>query len=261
MNLIWKVIGMLVITASLLTAYSFADYEIKFGDVTLKKTPIKEFIYGIPEYPYAKPISRLDTVTNIKEEVQQAKDTSSQRILLIGDSMLEGLMLRLKDYAAQNNHSLKTVIWYSSSTLWYGQCDTLKHFINDYKPSYVMLVLGANEMFVEDIIKKRTRHVKRILRQIDTLNYIWIGPPNWRDDTGINEMILKNVGEMHYFPSKNLNYKRTSDGAHPTHSSAAMWMDSIASWIETKSYKPINMQVPTARTKKSANVTILQPLR
>ncbi len=258
MNLIWKVIGMLVITASLLTAYSFTSYEISIGDIKLKKTPIREFILGIPENPYAKALSGRDTVS--KEEVQQPTDTTSQRVLLIGDSMLEGLKDRLEDYTAYNNHSLKTVIWYSSSTEWYGSSDTLKYFIDEYKPTYVMLVLGANELFVPNIIRKRTPNVKHILDQIDTLNYVWVGPPNWKDDTGINKMILKNVGSMHYFPSKNLNYKRTSDGAHPTRASAAIWMDSIAVWIEKKSYQPIKMDKPLEKSKKSANVTILQPL-
>lgn len=259
MNLIWKVIGMLVITTSLLTVYSFIDYEISFGEVKIKKTPIKEFIIGIPDEPYAKALRGRDTILN--EEVQQPKDTTSQRILLIGDSMLEGLMQRMKDYTAHNGHNLKTVIWYSSSTLWYGSYDTLKHFINEYQPTYVMLVLGANELFVDNIIKKRTKNVRYILKQIDTLDYVWIGPPNWKDDTGINEMILKNVGKLRYFPSKNLNYRRTGDGAHPTKASAAMWMDSVAVWIENKSYQPIIMEKPLKKNNKSANVTILQPIR
>ncbi len=249
---------MLLITASLLTAYSFTDYELFIGEVKIKKTPIKQFILGIPEDTYAIALGGRDTIS--KEEMQQPKDTASQRILLIGDSMLEGLKDRLEDYTEYNNHFLKTVIWYSSSTQWYGSSDTLKYFINKYQPTYVMLVLGANELFVPNIIRKRTKNVRYILEQIDTLNYVWVGPPNWKDDTGINKMILKNVGSMHYFPSKNLNYKRTSDGAHPTRASAAMWMDSIAVWIEKKSYQPIKMEKPLVKSKKSANVTILQPL-
>ena len=260
MNLIWKVIGMLLITISLLTAYSFSDFEIEIGSIKLKKTPIKEFILGIPENRYAKPlVSSMDTI--IGKEEQQPTDTTSQRILLIGDSMLEGLMLRLKDYAEQNNHELKTVIWYSATTNYFGNSDTLSYFIKQFKPTYIMLVLGANELFVSDIIAKRTRYVKKILNQIDSINYVWVGPPNWKDDTGINDMILRYTGALHYFPSKNLNYKRTKDGAHPTHSSSAIWMDSIASWIVNKSYKPIKMEKPVTRSKKSANVTILQPLR
>ncbi len=258
MQSLWKFIILLIITALALTIYSLADYDIKFAGTTLKKTKIKDFLYGSNEKLYAMEIRGRDTTTQI--EVQQQPDTSSQRILLIGDSMLEGIMRRLKDYTAHNKHHLKTVIWYSSSTLWYGSSDTLKYYINQYRPTYVMLVLGANELFINDIKRKRTKYVKHILKQIDTLNYVWVGPPNWKDDTGINDMILDNVGELHYFPSKNLNYKRTRDGAHPTHASAAQWTDSIAAWIKTKSYKPIKMEKPKVRSKKSANVTILQPL-
>jgi len=259
MSLIWKVIGMLIITTSLLTVYSFSDYEAKIGDTIIKKAKIKEFILGIPENPYGKALTQRDTLNKVQK--QEPMDTTSQKILLIGDSMLEGLMLRLKDYTAYNNHDLKTVIWYSSTTDYFGNSDTLKYFINQYKPTYIMLVVGANELFVSDIIRKRNRYVKHMLKQIDTINYVWIGPPNWKEDTGINEMILNNVGSMHYFPSKNLNYQRTKDGAHPTHSSASVWMDSIAVWVMTKSLKPILLKKPLEKSKKSPNAIILQPLR
>lgn len=257
MKALWKFIVLLIISALLLTAYSFTDYNIGFAGINLKKTDIKKFLLAIPDQAYGIEIRGRDTT--VHEIVQQEPDTSSQRILLIGDSMLEGIMRRMKDYTAYNHHYLKTVIWYSSQTLWYGTSDTLRYYINKYKPTYVMLVLGANELFVSNIKKKRRRYVKRILAQIDTLNYIWVGPPNWKDDTGINDLILENAGELHYFPSKNLNYRRTRDGAHPTHSSAAEWTDSIAVWIEKNSFRPIRMKKPDVRTKKSANVTILQP--
>ncbi len=184
-----------------------------------------------------------------------------QRILLIGDSMLEGLMRRLKDYTAYNNHKIKTVIWYSSSTKWYGNSDTLKYYINQFKPTYVFLVLGANELFISDIIKKRQKFVNHIKKQLVGVKYIWIGPPNWKDDTGINKLILKNVGAKRYFPSKNLSYRRTSDGAHPTRSSAAAWMDSVAVWVMKESMYPIMLAKPKKKAKISANVTILQPMK
>jgi len=259
MSLIWKVIGMLIITATMLTVYSFSDYEAQIGGVKIKKTKIKEFVLGIPDDPYGKVLAKRDTL--VKLQTQEQIDTTSQKILLIGDSMLEGLMLRLKDYTAFNNHDLKTVIWYSSSTDYFGNSDTLEYFIKQYKPTYIMLVVGANELFVSDIIRKRNKYVKHMLRQIDTINYVWIGPPNWKEDTGINDMILNNVGPMHFFPSKNLNYKRSKDGAHPTHASASVWMDSIAVWVMNKSLKPILLKKPLTKSKKSPNTTILQPLR
>ncbi len=259
MNLIWKVIGMLIVTAAILTIYSFSDYEARIGGVIIKKTKIREFILGIPDDPYGKSITRRDTVNKVQK--QEPMDTTSQRIMIIGDSMLEGLMLRLKDYTAFNHHDLRTIIWYSSTTDYFGNSDTLSYFIKQYKPTFIMLVVGANEMFVSDIIRKRNKYVKKMLKDIDTISYVWVGPPNWKEDTGINDMILNNVGPMHYFPSKNLNYKRFKDGAHPTHESASMWMDSIASWVMNKSMKPIVLKMPLTKSKNSPNTTILQPLR
>ncbi len=251
-----QLIGMLAITFGILTIYSFTDYQLKIAGVEIKKTNIKNFILGIPENNVAKSFQRLDT---IKEKNEM--DTTSQRILLIGDSMIEHLMLRMKDYTYFNKHNLKTVIWYSSQTKWYGTYDTLNYFMKKYKPTYVFLVLGANELFIRDIIKKRTKYVKKIISTLDTVKFVWVGPPNWKDDTGINTMILRNVGKDRFFPSKNLNYKRTRDGAHPTKSSASVWMDSIAVWVMNESRYPIIMKKPNEKTKKSANLTILQPLK
>jgi len=253
---ILNLISLLVITFTIFAAYSFTDYTINVAGIEIKKTNIKNFVFGIPENNVGKSLQRLDTIKE-KNEL----DTTSQRILLIGDSMIESLMLRMKDYTAFNKHKLKTVIWYSSQTKWYGNSDTLQHFMKKFKPSYVFLVLGANELFVRDIIKKRTKYVKNILSQLDTVKFVWIGPPNWKDDTGINTMIKRNVGKGRYFPSKNLNYKRTKDGAHPTKASASAWMDSVAVWVMDKSKYPILMKKPLVKTKNSANLTILQPMK
>ncbi len=251
-----QLVGLLVFTFGLLAIYSFTDYELKVAGVEIKKTEIRNFVLGIPENNVGKSMKKLDTIRQKNE-----MDTTSQKILLIGDSMIEYFMLRMKDYTYFNKHELKTVIWYSSQTKWYGSYDTLSYFIRKHKPSYVFLVLGANELFVGDIIKKRTKYVKNIISQLDTVKFVWIGPPNWKDDTGINAMIKRNVGNERYFPSKNLNYKRTKDGAHPTKSSAALWMDSVAVWVMNESRYPIILNKPTKKTKKSANLTILQPFK
>lgn len=191
-------------------------------------------------------------------------DTTKQRILLIGDSMLEGLRMRLIDYCEYNGHDLDVVIWYSAQTYWYGKYDTLSYFINKHDPSYVILVLGANELFVRDIKTKRQKYVDHILKQIGQHRFVWVGPPNWADDTGINEMIVENVGKRRYFPSKDLSYKRASDGAHPTMESARMWMDSISTWIMNESMYPIKLEEPPPdfkREQRYPNTELLQPLR
>ena len=49
-------------------------------------------------------------------EPQVVVDTLPQRILFVGDSMLEGLSPRLAAYAKHNGHELYSVIWYGSTT-------------------------------------------------------------------------------------------------------------------------------------------------
>ena len=255
---LWQFISILIIAFALIGIYSFVDYEVKVSNFTLKKSNFKDFIFRV-DSAESEAIVQLNQYTDTIKSDKIVVDTTSQKILLIGDSMLEGLMLRLRDYTAYNGHEMKTVIWYSSSTLWYGTSDTLKYWINKYEPTYVMLVLGANELFVRDIKTKRLKYVKKIISQIGDIPYVWVGPPNWKDDTGINDLILRFTGKYNYFPSKDLTYRRTKDGAHPTHSSAVMWMDSIASWITNKSLYRIKLDVPDKRYKISPNATLLQP--
>ena len=258
MKAIWQFIIILLITAAVLTLYSFSNIEIKAGDFELKKSKLRIFIIG--------DTTPVDAKIAIKITHEKPKtDSSKQRILLIGDSMLEQLRWRARDYAQQNGHDLKTVMWYSSQSMWYGKYDTLKYFINDYKPTYIILVLGANELFVRDIKQKRAKYVKNIIKQIDTIPFIWVGPPNWRDDTGINHLILRYAGRRNYYPSylitQTPTFARYGDGAHPKPKAAANWMDSVAVWIMDKSRFPILLNLPDKKYKGSTNTTILQPLK
>ena len=68
---------------------------------------------------------------------------------------------------------MNAVIWYSSSTLWYGSCDTLSYFVKKYNPTYVILVIGGNELFIRDV-RSRDKFVKNILRQIGNRKYFWV---------------------------------------------------------------------------------------
>jgi len=195
--------------------------------------------------------------TTIPAEV----DTAAQRILIIGDSMLEGLNPRLAAYAKENGHTLNSVIWYSSTTEYWGTSDTLGVFLRQFKPTFIFISLGANELFVRDIVKKRDSYVKNFLRQIGNIPYVWIGPPNWKKDTGINDLIAANIPASRFFISNGMSFNRQKDGAHPTHESAAKWMDSIARWMPLHCDHPIRMTRPEAKKSRPDNVVVLQPKR
>ncbi len=256
---VWRFIAIILISVGFLTAYSFSSKTIKIGTVELKKTNIKTFLVGDTILQSAM------AAVKIKEEVPQM-DSSAQNILLIGDSMLEQLRWAVRNYCEANGHQLNTVMWYSSQSMWFGQHDTLKYYIKKHKPSYILLVLGANELFVSNIKSKRADFVKKIINDMDTIPFIWVGPPNWKKDTGINDLILRYAKSGRYYPTytislNNPNFGRYRDGAHPLPSAANYWMDELAVWIMQKSDYPILLNKPQEKGKMSTNTTILQPLR
>ena len=71
-----------------------------------------------------------------------------------------------------------------------------------YKPDFVFICLGGNELFIKDIKKKRTKYVQKMVADIGSTPFVWIGPPNWKEDTGINDMIHSVVGDERFFLSK-----------------------------------------------------------
>lgn len=258
-------ITLLVIPLFLLLIYASSDKEISVASAfTLEKASIKRppppKEEGKEEGEVNTSLAKDSTTLSITEENTIATDTTSQRILLLGDSMVEGLSKRLRQYAAQNNHELLNVIWYSSSSKLWAQTDTLAHFLNRFQPTYIMISLGGNELFVRDL-DKREAYIQAIIQQLDSIPYIWIGPPNWKEDTGINDVILRNAGQLRYYPSKNLSFERTADGAHPTVESAASWMDSVAVWIEAESQYRIRMEAPDREGIDKGRTVLLRPVK
>lgn len=173
-------------------------------------------------------------------------DTTKKNILFIGDSMLERLSPRIAAYAEENGHQMNTVIWYGSSTEVWATSGRAKECIQKYRPDYIIISLGGNELFVNDIIARRTKYVKQIVAEFADIPYVWIGPPNWKKDTGINKMIQSVVPKGNFYLSytPDQHYDRAKDGAHPTPASAAKWADRICKWIVEESNNPIMLNLP-----------------
>lgn len=188
------------------------------------------------------------------------QDTTPKTILFFGDSMLEGLSPRLADYCKENGHHLYTVIWYSSTTEVWGRCDTLSSFIRQYNPDYIFACLGANELFINDIEKKRTPYLEHLLAEIGDRPLLWIGPPNWKEDKGINDFLQKRLKEGTFFLTNGMKFDRKRDGAHPTSASAALWMDSIVRWMPQHCLHPIKLDPPTSKGRAD-KVILLQPVK
>lgn len=244
---LWEVVAILAIVILALSAYAWIDKELEIQGIKIKKSALKEYLNPPAEQPMLiqyNAQSYTETWEKNKELVRKETiDSTKQVILLTGDSMCEGLMFRFQDYAKLNGHTLKTVIWYSSGTVGWSKTDSLRKLVKLYNPTYIFFTTGSNELFIRDI-QDREKYIKHIIEQAGEKPFIWIGPPNWAEDTGINDLIVKNTGRDRYFKSKGLTYQRASDGAHPTFASAAVWADTIAGWVMEKARKKILLRKP-----------------
>jgi len=249
---ILKFSALLFVILGLMLWYSMMGKEVKIFGYEIKQNTIAEFFFPVNDFVAYTGITYL---WNTKQEV----DTAKQRILMVGDSMSGFLRLRLNDYCSKNGHLMYSVIWNSGNTVWFSDTDTLDHFINKFQPTYIIMVLGGNELFLPKP-EYRQKNIEKILSKIGNIPYIWVGPPNWDEDTGINNVILRMVGRKRFFPSLNLEYQRMPDGAHPNRESAYNWMDSIAVFLMTKAKHPIMMDFPELHAAKYPPTTMLAPM-
>ena len=187
-------------------------------------------------------------------------DTTSQRILFFGDSMVEGLLRRMNCYAFAGKHQITNVVWYSSTTEIWAKTDTLRYFLNQVKPTFAMISIGANEQFVKDV-SSREPYIRKILGELGDTPFVWIGVPAWKEDTGINDLTQHVVGKSRYFDSRGLDLRRGRDHMHPTFSAASEWMDSVALWMASPATAhPIRMTLPTDGQPHTYRTYALQPM-
>ena len=246
-----RIFALLLVALIAVVGYSLAPWTLQVGRLELKKIDLPDALRIVPEQAVAA-ADKKDSFT------PAPLDTARQRILFFGDSMLEGLSRRFADYAEANGHDLQSVLWYSSTTQLWAETDTLQHFLRQANPTFIVICLGSNELFVRDL-PKRNQYVEQILRKVGNVPYVWISPPNWKDDTGINDAILRHVGPHRYFDSRHLTLQRGRDGAHPTFEAAATWMDKAAAWMQSDSTAhPIRL-LPPQKKAEHRKLKLLMP--
>lgn len=255
---------MLLLTAFAVFAVSSAFDMPEIGGRKLKSSGMSDALFAdrngdSSALPAADTLAADTTTVAERPMWPMPCDSLPKTILFIGDSMLEGLGPRMAAYADHNGHTLYEVMWYSSTSEVWGRSDRLAGYIDMIKPDYIFICLGANELFVKDIAEKRTKYVDRILADIDTIPYLWIGPPNWREDTGINDLIASRTPQGSFFLSDGMHFERSKDGAHPTHQSAAAWLDSVARWMPEHAKHPILMETPRAQSSRAKRIFVHQP--
>lgn len=249
---------LLAISLLAIVIYSFSE-DIHFGEYAVKKAPIAERLLGGSEENTDSVVGIYDEIEPVVLKKEVELDTVPKNILLFGDSMTLNLALRLARYARQNGHDFHAINWDSSNTKIWAESDTLEYFMKEYKPDFIFISLGSNEVYFK---KPETRlpYVKTILSKIGDIPYVWIGPPNWNEDTGINDMLERVCTPGAFFRSQGMDFKRKADKIHPTRQASALWIDSIMRWMP-KSSHPILADVPSdSLGKVKTNIVFLKAL-
>lgn len=249
---------LLAVALSIFLLISFSD-DISIGKWQVKRAPFKDHLLGndsvVADMQSAEEIMALDELV---ADVQTV-DSMPQSIFIFGDSMTFNLALRLAQYATQNGHTINSVNWDSSNTITWSTTDTLKYYIDKFHPTFIFVALGANELYLRNP-QKRAPNVRRILEIIDTIPYIWIGPPNWKEDMGINAMLAKECRKGSFFLTDGMQLARKKDHVHPTRAASAEWVDSIVRWMP-RSAHPIVMDLPSDSIgKANPHITFLKAL-
>lgn len=181
----------------------------------------------------------------------QVAESRNQVVLLIGDSMADGMGARFNDYAVKNGFEFHSIVWYGSTTRDWAIASDLQYQIERVRPTYIVISLGTNDLGYKDY-NRRTAAIQTILSRVGNIPYVWVGPLPWRKvkDRRIVNVIRDCTGEGKFFDSSSVIASR-ADGVHPTRQGAAHWVDKIVEWMGEPELNdnPIEMDQPDFTTR------------
>lgn len=248
-------------TLILFLLFSFAEAEPAIGSWQPRKAPFRENLTEelISGGEFADTALQLNNAEIAELELEQRTDSTPQSIFLFGDSMTLNLAYRLAAYAKHNGHTFHAVNWDSSNTKIWASCDTLKRFIRRYRPTQIFIALGANELYLSHP-ENRLPQIRKILADIDTIPFVWIGPPSLKQDGGLNELLEKTLPRGTFFRSSSLDLKRRKDHIHPTRSASADWIDSVVSWLPNSAHPFVVETPPDTMPPAKVNTVFIKAL-
>jgi hypothetical protein len=185
-------------------------------------------------------------------------DTSrtAHRVMLLGDSQSGGLNRPLRAYCAANGHELVAAFtWNSASIYNFAYADTVVSAIAAFQPTFVVFVIGLNELYARDLAKRRAA-AEVFEARLAGIPPLWIGPANFMQDQGLNEVYQEVAGTEAYFMTRGMDLPRGGDGRHPSGEGYAIWMDSVATWMAARPALALFHVRPTGRERPARTARI-----
>lgn len=238
---------LLAVALVIFVGLSLREEELQVGGYTLTKARFPETLLARDE---KEPAEAPDTVAppdTIAEEVIMEPDTTVHNVLVFGDSMTHHLAMSIAKYGTKNGYKVTGVTWESSAIPGWAGSGKIGQYMEMTKPDFVIVSLGANEMELK-YFDKRESDIKKIEEQIGDVPFVWVGPPLWKEDKGVYEMLEGALPKGVVFKTdQGIEIERGPDHVHPTRKGADAWADTLMRWIR-RSPHPILTEVPDSGT-------------
>jgi acyl-CoA thioesterase-1 len=154
---------------------------------------------------------------------------TGKTVLHVGDSMVGGnwgLTKALEQKFTAEGAKFIRDYKVSESIISYDHSPKLKSLVDKHHPDIVILTLGTNDVFVP-YPASMAGNVQNIVKRIGARECYWMGPPTWKPDTGIVQVLKDNVTPCKFYDGSNLKLQRGGDGIHPTDRGGADWAASF----------------------------------
>ena len=249
---------LITVTMVIFIGLSFSD-DITLWGHTFSKARFPETLLAERETEtLPPPPAETDSLPVPEEVVVVEPDTTVHSVLVFGDSMTHHLAMSIAKYGTKNNYKVTGVTWESSSIPAWSNSGKIKEYLKMSRPDFVIISLGSNEMELKHF-DRRIPDVKKIVSQLDSLPFIWVGPPLWKEDKGVYAMLEKALPEGVLFRTENIEIPRGKDHIHPTLKGADVWADTIMRWIPFSPHPILSEKPDSATTTKGHKFIYLHP--
>lgn len=154
---------------------------------------------------------------------------AGRTVLLVGDSMAEGLAPFLQRKVEAAGGRLTSAPEQSSTIIWWEGSGKLRGLIAQHRPDIIFIALGSNELFTKDA-ETRAPIIRKMLAEIGERPAYWVGPPSWKPGSKLVPVIEENFQAAHFYNSDDLQVPRGPDGKHPTLQGYERWVELIWTW-------------------------------
>lgn len=235
---------LITVALAIFIGLSFSD-DIKIGNHTLSKAYFKETLLALEDSENTSELMP-DTIRNaetLEDTIPVIEpDTTVHSVLVFGDSMSHHLAMSIAKYGSKNNYKVTGVTWESSSIPGWVNSGKIKKYIEMSKPDFIIITLGSNEMELKHF-DRRVPDVRKVVEQLDSIPFVWAGPPLWKEDKGVYKMLEEGLPQGTLFKAQDIEIPRSGDHIHPTRRGADVWADTLMRWI-SHSKHPILTQMP-----------------